>query len=90
MDKVAGFDGGESPSNLLRLLFKATGIVESKELDQRKISAFAWLLEIAEDLLGTGTFKRITGLESALVRASKQPNELVDFEAIAACLLPRQ
>jgi hypothetical protein len=82
MAKVAGLDGGESASHLLDLLFKATGIEKIKILDQRTISAFARLLEIAEDLLGTGTFKGISGLENSLVRASKQPYELVDFDAI--------
>jgi len=49
MAKVAGLDGGESASNFLDLLFKATGIEKTKILDQRIISAFTRLLEIAEE-----------------------------------------
>jgi len=49
MAKVAGLDGGESASNFLDLLSKATGIEKTKILDQRIISAFTRLLEIAEE-----------------------------------------
>ena len=51
MAKLAGLESGESASFAsLDLLFKATGIMKTKILDQRTFSAFPRLLEIAEDL----------------------------------------
>ena len=80
--KLLALDGGETKEMLTDLLFKATGLEKVAYFDQRIITAFTRVLETGESLLGTGIFKNIALLETAIVKATGVPFARVDFNVV--------